>query len=114
MAKQKKPTISLRDSDSDSENYIDISQAALQDTAVPSGLLKQFEKMLHKALKHTSEQITSNLTKEIIELRHRTETLEFKVEEIEVFTQECLTELDSLKEESMALIRLEGHRMGRS
>ena len=56
MAKQMKPTISLRDLNSDSEDDNDISQAALQDTAVPSGLLKQFEKMLHKALKHTSEQ----------------------------------------------------------
>lgn len=40
--------------------------------------------MLQKALKQTSEQITSNLTKEIRELGTHTAALELKVDEIEL------------------------------
>ena len=90
-------------SESEEEEVKERSQAISQGSAVPSELMKQFERMLHKALKNTSDQITASLTKEIREIGYRTEALETKVEEIEMYTQDCLSEIDSLKEENATL-----------
>ena len=100
-----KPAISLSplSSDREHEELSDTSQAAASSTAVPSELIQQFERMLKKALKRTSDQITSSLTKEIRDLGSRTETLETKMEELEIYTQDYQSELETLKEENMAL-----------
>ena len=105
IIKQMKPAIlpGAQSTDSEDEDLLDTSQAAVQSAAVPSELLQQFERMLNKALKRTSDQITSNLTKEIRDLGSRTETLESKVEEIEIITQDCQSEIDTLKEENLTL-----------
>ena len=89
--------------DSEEEEVEDILSANKQDSTIPSALLKQFERMLHKALKITSDQITASLTKEIREIGNRTEVLEPKLDETETYTQECMTELDMLKEENEIL-----------
>ena len=59
-AKLSQPVISPEDTDSDTE--LTMSQTSTQEPLVPSSILKQFGKILHKALKQTSDQITSNLT----------------------------------------------------
>lgn len=88
---------------SDSESELTLPHTSFQEPVVPSNILKQFEKMLHKALRQTSEQITNNLTKEIRELGQRTASLELKVEDIESTTQDCVSELEILKEENITL-----------
>lgn len=52
-----------------------------------STLFKQFEQMLHKVLKQTSDHITDKLTHEIRELGQRTAYLEVRVDELETHTQ---------------------------
>lgn len=59
--------------------------------------------MLQRALKQTSEQITSNLMKEIRELGHRTATLELRVDDIKNSAVNYMTEIDHLKEENITL-----------
>lgn len=54
--------------------YTASSQTAVMDTLHPN-IIKQFEKMLQKALKQTSKHITESLTKEIRELGQRTSDL---------------------------------------
>lgn len=91
------------DSVGESDTEIIISQDISQDSLTPPALLKQFEQMLHKALKQTSEHITNSLTKEIRELGNRTATLELKVENMENTVQDFMTEIDNLKEENLTL-----------
>lgn len=64
------------DSPAESENELIPSQDYSQISTISPTLLQQFERMLHKALNQTSEQITNSLTKEIRELGNRTTTLE--------------------------------------
>ena len=105
LLKGMKSAASLRnmDTDSEEEDLSNTPQIATLSKTVPSELLSQFEKMLNKALKRTSEQITTSLTKEIRDLGCRTETLEAKMDEIEIYTQDCQSELDALKEENLVL-----------
>lgn len=65
--------------------------------------LKQLEKMLQKALKSTSDHITTNLTKEIRELGQRLSTLETIVDDLEINNVENYNEIDNLKEENATL-----------
>ena len=105
-AKASKQMASLRSTATDSEEE-DVAQDGTsqitQGTAVPNSIMRQFEKMLHKALQNTSDQITTKLTKEIRELGNRTDALESKVDEIEIFTQDCISEIENLKEENLTL-----------
>lgn len=103
--KSNKPKMSqlISPGDSDSETDLTVSHTTIQESAVPTSIMKQFEKMLNKALKKTSEQITTNLTKEIRELGQRTASLELKMEEIESTNQEFIAEIDLLKEENITL-----------
>lgn len=72
-------------------------------SVVQSTMFKQFERMLQKALKQTSDHITDKLTKEIRELGQRTAELEVRVDEIENHTQQYTSELDNLKDENLLL-----------
>lgn len=65
--------------------------------------LKQFERMLQRALKQTSEHITSSLTKEIREIGARTAALEIRVDEVEISAQNNMSEIENLKEENVIL-----------
>lgn len=70
--------------------------------------LKHMEKMLNKALKVTSDQITNRLSREIRELGQRTADLETRVDDIELTLQEHAQEQAALREENMTLLsRLE-------
>lgn len=100
---RRKTKLSQQISSDESDTELFLSQKSSQEPAVTPNLIKQFEKMLHKALKITSEQITNNLTKEIRELGNRTAALEIKTEELENTTQEFMTEIDLLKEENIIL-----------
>lgn len=100
--KSKQPK-AISSGDSDSEPDSNMLHSSQQNSDIPSNILKQFEKMLHKALQQTSEQITSNLTREIRELGRRTEALEMKMEDIENSTQDAFSEIDILKEENIIL-----------
>lgn len=105
-----KHKISQPDSPAESEGEETLSQDATQNSSAAPALLNQFERMLHKALKQTSEQITNSLSKEIRELGNRTATLELKVDETENTTQEHMAEMDTLKEENVMLqSRLENY-----
>ena len=90
-------------SDSEEDDNVTNPTAICHSTAVPTSLLRQFEKMLHKALQTTSDQITNSLTKEIRELGGRTEVLETKMDDLEAYTQDCVSEIDTLKEENLIL-----------
>lgn len=59
--------------------------------------------MLQKALKQTSDHITDKLTKEIREVGQRTADLELRVDEIDNFTQNYMSEMKVLKEENLTL-----------
>ena len=82
--------------ETDSEE--EYSQATIQ-----SGILKQFEKMLQKALKQTSDDITDKLTKEIREIGQRTAKFEVRVDELKTYTQQHMEELEYIKEEKLIL-----------
>lgn len=101
LSKKHQPIQTASPGESDSE--INDIQSILQDSAASPALLRQFEKMLNKALRQTSEHITKSLKKEIRELGSHTEALETRVDEIEITTQEYMYELDNLKEENIAL-----------
>lgn len=66
-------------------------------------MFKQFEYMLQKALKQTSDHITDMLTREIRELGQRTADLELRMDEIDTRTHNSMTEIMSLKEENLTL-----------
>lgn len=66
-------------------------------------MFKQFERMLQKALKQTSDHITDKLTHEIRELGQRTAELEVRVDDLENHTQDYLAEFENLKEENAVL-----------
>lgn len=86
--------------------YTASSQTAVMDTLHPN-IIKQFEKMLQKALKQTSKHITDSLTKEIRELGQHTSDLKNRVED-ETNVQSHVCELENLKEENLTLqMRLE-------
>lgn len=95
--------MSQQDSPFESDTEQILSQTSPQASSASPVILLQFEKMLHKALKQTSDQITKSLTKEIRELGNRTAALEIKMDEIEITTQENITELEQLKEENLIL-----------
>lgn len=90
-------------SSGDSDSELTISHTPSQESTSPQSILNQFEKMLHKALKQTSEQISNNLTKEIRDMGPRTAALELKVEEMENSAQDYMSEIDLLKEENFML-----------
>lgn len=70
--------------------------------------LKHMEKMLNKALKATSDQITNRLSREIRKLGQRTADLETRVDDIELIIQEHAQEQAALREENATLLsRLE-------
>lgn len=74
-------------------------------------MFKQFEQMLQKANKQTSDHITDKLTSEIRELCQRTAELEVRVDELENYTQDYMAEIENLKEENLALqTRLEDYK----
>lgn len=79
------------------------SDAGNSQTVTQSIMFKQFEKVLQKALKQTSDHITDKLTREIRELGHRTAGLEVRVDEIETHTQHYITEFEHLKEQNLLL-----------
>lgn len=91
------------DSPADSESALFTSQDTSQNLQIAPAILKQFEHMLHKALKQTSEQITTNLTREIRELGNRTAALELKMDDLENATQEHNTAMENLREENPIL-----------
>lgn len=91
------------DSPADSESELFTSQDTSQNLQIAPAILKQFEHMLHKALKQTSEQITTNLTREIRELGNRTAALELKMDDLENATQEHNTAMENLREENLML-----------
>lgn len=68
-----------------------------------SNVIKQFKKMLQKALKQTSDHITESLTKEICELGQRTTDLEGRMDDLEINAESCVNELEILKEEKLTL-----------
>lgn len=72
-------------------------------SVIQSGMFKQFERMLQRALKQTSDQITDKLIREIKELGHRTAELEGKVDELENHTQDYTAEMENLKEQNLVL-----------
>lgn len=76
---------------------------ALQFDKSQPDLLKQFEQLLTKALKHTSDTITKWLTQEIRDLGHHTTTLEQRAEEVEILTHNHSEELEALHEENLSL-----------
>lgn len=51
--------------------------------------------MLQKALKQTSEHITSSFTKEIREIGVRTAALEIRVDELEISAQNNMSEIEN-------------------
>lgn len=71
---------------------------------VHSGMFKQFEQMLQKALKQTSDHITDKLTREIKELGQRTAELEVRVDDLVNHTQDYMAEFENLKEENSMLL----------
>ena len=87
----------------DSDCDLFTSQDSPQTPQVAPAILKQFEHMLHKALKQTSDQITSNLTREIRELGKRTAALEVKADDFENISLEHTMEIENLKEENLLL-----------
>lgn len=89
-----KPQDYVGESDSDAEG---------SQTVIQSKNCKQFELMLQKALKQTSDHITDKLTREIIELGQRTTELEVRVDEIKNHSQHCLSQFVNLKEENLVL-----------
>lgn len=70
-----------------------------------SDLLNQFERVLHRAPQNTSD-ITAKLTREILEVGHRTTILEQMVDEIDVTTFNQSDKLEFLKEYSLLQARL--------
>ena len=90
-------------SPADSDSDLFTSQDSPQTPQVAPAILKQFEHMLHKALKQTSDQITSNLTREIRELGKRTAALEVKADDLEKISLEHTMEIENLKEENLLL-----------
>lgn len=70
---------------------------------IHSGMFKQFEQMLQKALKQNSDHITDKLTHEIRELGQRTAELEVRVNDLENHTQDYIAEFENLKEENSVL-----------
>ena len=72
------------------------------DTLQPD-LLQQFERMLTRALKNTSDAITDRLTREIREVGHRTTLLEQRTEELELTAGNHSEDLEALREENSSL-----------
>ncbi|PIO26594.1 hypothetical protein AB205_0195780 [Aquarana catesbeiana] len=71
--------------------------------------LKHMEKMLNRALKATSDQITNRLSREIRELGQRTADLETRVDDIELTIQEHAKEHAALQNRSRrSNLRLRG------
>lgn len=66
-------------------------------------LLQRFDKILQKALKTTSKQITDHLTKEIRELGQRTSDLEQRMDEVDLSLVSHDKELNALKEDNLSL-----------
>lgn len=58
----------------------------LQNASPRSDLLRQFERVLNKALQNTLDTITDKLTWEIREVGHRTFILEQRVDELDIIT----------------------------
>lgn len=96
----------------DSEIHCENLEDSPEDEIASPVMLKQIENMLQKALKRTSDHITTNLTKKIRELGQRLSTLETRVDDIEnntVNTVNCYTEIDNLGEENILQTRLEDY-----
>lgn len=74
--------------------------AGSSQSGIQSSMFKQFDWMLQKALKQTSDHITDKLTHEIRELGQRTAELEGRVDELENHTQIYTTEFENIKEEN--------------
>lgn len=87
----------------ESETDFNATPSVLHADSLHPNVIKQFEKMLQKALKQTSDHITESLIKEICELDQRTTDLEGKMDDLEINTGSCVNELEDLKEENLTL-----------
>lgn len=87
----------LLQTESPGESDIELfpSQNSPHESAASPVPLKQFECMLQKALKQTSEHITSSFTKEIREIGARTAALEIRVDELEISAQNNMSEIEN-------------------
>lgn len=100
--KEKQPSVQITSPD-DSDIELFPSQDSSKNVSTSPVPLKQFERMLQKALKQTAEHITSSLTREIRELGTRTDVLENKFEVMELSVQDTMKEIENLKEENFTL-----------
>lgn len=80
-----------------------LTRLALQLESSQPDLLRQFEQMLTKALKHTSETITGKLTREIRDVERRTAELEQRADDLVNLAGNHSEELESLHEENLTL-----------
>lgn len=76
-----------------------VTPTDIQNAINSSDLLNQFERILHRALQNTSDNITDKLTREIREVGRRTTILEQRMDEVDVITSNQTEELESLKDE---------------
>lgn len=79
------------------------SPLSSQHSFMQPDILQQFERMLHRALKQTSDQITECLSKEIRELGQCTSDLEQKVDELVTHLSNHTDELKAIGEENQTL-----------
>lgn len=83
--------------DGESDTDIRVSPLGLQyDTPQPE-LLHQFKQMLTKALKHTSDAITEELTREIFKLGQRTSKLDHRKDNLHILTRNHTEELEDFE-----------------
>lgn len=80
--------------DDESDTDLGITSLAPYSDSTPPDLLRQFERMLTKALKQTSGHRTDKLSQEIRELGQRTAEFEQRVGHLDILNHNHTDELD--------------------
>lgn len=97
------PLLHTDDDDDGRESRASSPSPTSQRKASQKDLLAKFDKMLQRALKVTSKQITDHLTHEIRELGHRTAELEIRMDNVTTSMELQDKHISSLRDENLHL-----------